>query len=86
MVRVAGDNKGPFGAMLSNLIADVVVKVIAGATSHQNEARVRTNHDLLEDAGQKFHHAVRPMAQHCLDTGAVHPLLEPVFRLIAKGE
>lgn len=86
MVRRVDNHAGPLGKMISDLVADTVLKVIQHATPHQEAQRVRANHDMIADTGAKVHHTVRGLAQHCLDSGTVHPLLEPVFTLIAKGE
>jgi hypothetical protein len=86
MVRRVDNQAGPLGKMISDLVADTVLKVIQHATPHQQAERTAATHDMLADSGSKVHYTVRGIAQHCLDSGTVHPLLEPVFTLIAKGE
>lgn len=75
-------NGKSLGAAIQDIVADAVHKVIISALPHWHETKINHGVGVLESMQNEVHKIMGPMAQHALDTGAVHPLLEPLFRMM----
>jgi hypothetical protein len=71
------------GAAIAGLVASAVHHVIMSVLPEHHAERMRQQVQLWQSVVDSTHHQLRPIARHCLDTGAVHPLLEPIFRAMA---
>ena len=86
MARGITGGSASLGRALAHAVADAVSHVLNATAPHQQEAKTRGILGTLHHVANESADAVAPIAQRCLDTGEVHPLLEPVLRLMAGKE
>jgi len=78
-----GTGKVSAAQAIANLVGDVVHKVILSTSQHTHSERTRHTVGVLQEMADGAQAAVGPVMAHVLDTGKVHPVLEPVVRQLA---
>jgi hypothetical protein len=75
-------SKPNLGMAIQDIVAGAVHKVILSVLPHWHETKINHHMSLLESTHETAQRVIGPMAQHCLDSGSVHPLLVPLFKLM----
>jgi hypothetical protein len=83
MAGGVGDRSGHFGGAISNMVADAVHKVIVMTLPHIHAARTDATKAVFDEATTKVLMGIGPLMRECLDADVVHPVLRPVFRMLA---
>lgn len=71
------------GRAIADIVAESVHKVIVSVLPHHHMHRIKVTMDAIREADNQAKELLAPMAQHALDTGAVHPVLVPLFEMMA---
>jgi len=74
---------GPLGRAISDVVAETVHKVIVSVLPHHHVQRMKATTDAINAANSRAHEMMAPMAQHVLDNCDVHPVLRPLFDMLA---
>jgi len=80
---MTGQGKTSLGQAVSNLVAEVVHKVIVSTSHHTQAERVRHTVGMAQEIADGAQTDLAPLMGHILDTGKVHPLLVPIVTKMA---
>lgn len=77
---------GSLGDAIAHVVATAVHKVIESTAPHSQAVRTQATFDALDQAGHESHGLIGPLAQHVMDTGAVHPVLKPLLQALGAQD
>jgi len=80
---VNGQGKASLGTAVAHVIGTALHHAIVTALPHLHAERDRHTRGMLSEMADSAQTDLAPIMGHLLDTGAVHPLLEPVVRRMA---
>ncbi len=83
MDLVNDSGKASFGQAVANIIGEAVHRAVLSVLPHAHQESVRHRLGMWQEIGDAAQTELRPLMDHVLDTGKVHPVLLPVVRKLA---
>lgn len=77
------NGKASLGTAIAHIIGTALHHAIVSALPHFHAERDRHTRGMLSEIAEGAQLDLAPIMAHLLDTGKVHPLLEPVVRRMA---
>lgn len=75
--------KATLGTAIGHVLATALHHAIVSAAPHLHAERDRHTRGIMSEIADSAQTDLGPVMGHILDTGAVHPLLEPIVKRIA---
>jgi hypothetical protein len=75
--------KASLGTAVAHIIGNAIHHAFVSASPHLNAERDRHTRGMLSEIADTAQTDIGPVMGHLLDTGKVHPLLEPIVRKMA---
>jgi hypothetical protein len=75
--------KATLGTAVAHVIGNALHHAIVSAAPHLHAERDRHNRGMLHEIADSAQTDLGPIMAHLLDTGKVHPLLEPIVKRMA---
>lgn len=75
--------KASLGTAIANVIGQAIHHAIVSALPHWHAERDRHTRGMFQELADTAQTDLGPIFEHLLDTGKVHPLIEPVIRRMA---
>jgi hypothetical protein len=75
--------KASLGQAVAHLIGEAIHHAVLSVLPHAHQESLRHRMQVWQELGDAAQTELAPLFSHILDTGKVHPLLEPTIRKVA---